>query len=134
MGARDSRKSSTLGYAASNSSTRPRSCWSPPHAWSRYRARSSGDGMASADQNRDSVRGFASDIAGTLRRVPTERSGNGGRRASTDERFLFRAGVGLPGQGAVQPGLGVPPVAVGGGARDPQQVGGLLDRQTREEA
>jgi hypothetical protein len=63
---------------------------------------------------------------GPLLRGSPLRSGKGGRRASPEGIFFLRGvRVSVPGQRAGQPGLGVLPVAVGGGPRDAQQVGGL---------
>src|SRR5688572_7842057 len=91
--------------------------------------------MASAAAKRDSVLGFDSDIARSLIRVHYSRSGNGARRASPDGRnSSLGIRLTLADQCAVQPGLGVTPVAVGGCPRNSQEIRGFLDRQAREVA
>src|SRR5262245_8379194 len=57
------------------------------------------------------------------------------RRAPHDRRIFSAWRLsGTPGDGAIQPDLGVGPVPIGGCARDAQRVGRLLDRQPSEVA
>src|SRR5437879_2439032 len=55
-------------------------------------------------------------------------------RLTAAEKTSAVVGFGLAGEGTVQPGLGVSPVAVGGGSGDAQHVGRFLDRQPAEVA
>src|SRR5262249_34027194 len=119
-------------WAARSRATRSASAASPPQAAATYAARAAGSAWPRAWWKTDSTSLGSGGMgpsgvlsAPSMRQTPAARLTRGGKKSGPAGRVA---------EAVVQPGPGVGPPAVGGGAGQVQAGGGLLDRQPAEEA